>query len=166
MTGASDMIDVTIRRLRFFLGGCAAAAVAVLGLGCDSITNNVETAELEGFWVASQLRFADPNDLNTTVDAIEELGYGLTLRVDGAGAYTRVLIPVDQPPDSASGTLTVENGKDITLTSSTGNVATGEVFLEDNQISLLFDENRGLTADIDGSGNEVPVTLLAIMDRQ
>jgi len=140
-------------------------SVVLLGLGCKSITNHVETAELEGFWVASQMQFADPSNLNTTVDAIH-LGYSLTLEVDGAGAYTSVLTDASQEADSATGTLTVENGKDITMTTSAGNVATGEVFLEDNQISLLFDENQGLTADIDGSGNEVPVTLLAVMDRQ
>lgn len=160
------MINTTIRRLRFVLGGCAAVSVAVLGLGCKSITNYVETAELEGVWVASQMRFAYPNNLNTTVDAIGSLGYSFTIEVDGAGAYTRVLTNASQEPDSATGTLIVENGKDITMTSSTSTVATGEVFLEGNQISLLFDENQGLTADINGSGNEVPVTILTIMDRQ
>jgi hypothetical protein len=151
---------------RTVLAGCALGSVAMLGLGCKSITNYVEVEELQGFWVASKLRFADPKNLNKTVDAIAEVGASLTLRVDGAGGYTRVLTDASGVPDSATGTLTVENGKDITLTSSTGNVATGEVFMEDNQISLLFDENQGLTADIDGSGNEVPVTLLTVMDRQ
>jgi hypothetical protein len=159
------MIDMTIHKRRYVLGAATAASLAVFGLGCESITNNVETAELQGFWVASQVQFADPNDLNTTVDAIH-LGYSLTLEVDGAGAYTTVITPEGEPPDTATGTLTVENGKDITMTNTDGNVATGEVFLEDDQISLLFDENQGLTADIDGSGNEVPVTLLAVMDRQ
>ena len=144
--------------------GCALFGLAATG--CKDITNNVETAELAGFWVASKLRFADPKNLNTTIDAIAEAGASFTLRVDGAGAYTRVLTDASGVPDSATGTLTVENGKDITLTSSTGSVATGEVFLEDNQMSLLFDENQGLTADIDGSGKEVPVTLLTVMDRQ
>ena len=153
------------RQLRLALGGCAAVSVAGLGIGCKSITNHVETAELQGFWVASQVQFADPNDLNTTVDAIL-LGYSLTLEVDGAGAYTRVITTEGEPPDSGTGTFTVENGKDITMTNTDGNVSTGEVFMEDNQISLLFDENQGLTADIDGSGREVPVTLLAVMDRQ
>lgn len=160
------MIRPTNRQLLFVLRGCAAVSVVLLGLGCKSITNYVETAELQGFWVASQLRFADPKNLNNTVDAIGELGYTMTLRVDGTGAYTRVLTEEGEPPDSVTGTLAVENGKDITMTRSDGNVTTGEVFMEDSQISLLFDENRGLTADIDGSGNEVPVTLLAIMDRQ
>ena len=152
------------RQLRLALGGCAAVSVAVLGLGCNSITNNVETAELAGFWVASQMRFADPANLNETADAIA-LGYAMTLEVDAAGSYTRVITPPSEPPDSATGTLTVENGKDITMSNTDGNVAEGEVFLQDDQVSLMFDESQGLTADIDGKGPK-PVTLLAVMDRQ
>lgn len=148
------------------LGAAIATSLAVFGLGCESITNNVETAELAGFCVASKLRFADPTNLNETVDAIAELGYALTLEINPDGYYTLVLIPPDEPPDSASGILNVENGKDITMTNDNGNVYTGEVILEDDQVALFFDENQGLTADIDGSGNEVPVTLLAVMDRQ
>ena len=159
------MINTTILRLRLILGGCAVVSVAVLGLGCNSITNNVETAELAGFWVASQVRFADPANLNETVDAIA-LGYAMTLDVNATGAYTRLISPPNDPPNSATGTLTVENGKDITMTNTDGNVATGEVFLEGDQVSLIFDESQGLTADIDGNGKEVPVTLLAVMDRQ
>ena len=154
----------TKRQLRLALGGCAAVSVAVLGLGCNSITNNVETAELAGFWVASQMQFADPANLNQTADAIA-LGYALTLDINSAGAYTRVISPPNDRPNSATGTLTVENGKDITMSNTDGNVAVGEVFLEGDQVSLIFDESQGLTADIDGKGPK-PVTLLAVMDRQ
>ena len=158
------MINTTNRRLLFVLRGCAAVSVVVLGLGCKSITNNVETAELAGFWVASQMQFADPANLNQTADAIA-LGFAMTLDVNANGAYIRVITPPNEPPDSATGTLTVENGKDITMSNTDGYVAEGEVFLEDDQVSLLFDESQGLTADIDGKGPK-PVTLLAVMDRQ
>ncbi len=158
------MINTTNRRLRFVLRGCAAVSVVVLGLGCKSITNNVETAELAGFWVASQMQFADPANLNQTADAIA-LGFAMTLDVNANGAYTRVITPPNELPDSATGTLTVENGKDITMNNTDGYVAEGEVFLEDDQVSLLFDESQGLTADIDDKGPKA-VTLLAVMDRQ
>jgi len=152
------------RELRLALSGFAALSVAVTGLGCESITNSVETAELAGLWIGSEVRFADPANLNNTVDAIA-LGYTLTLEVNSSGSYTRVITPPGAPPDSVSGTLTVEDGKDITMTNASGNVATGEVFLEGDQVALLFDESGGLTVDIDGKGPR-PVTLLAVMDRQ
>lgn len=160
------MMDSAIRRRRIVLGAVTAASVAVVGLGCEGITNSVETAELAGFWVASELRFADAADLNKTVDGIRDRGYALTLDVSGAGSYVRVLTPPGGTPDSALGTLNVENGKDITMTDDDGTVATGEVFLEGDQVALLFDESQGLMLDIDNSGKQVPVTILAVMDRQ
>jgi len=69
-------------------------------------------------------------------------------------------------PDVRTGTITVENGKDLTVTGQSGTIGGGEVFLEDDQIALLFDKFTGLTIDIDGSGNLVPVTLLLVMVRQ
>jgi len=160
------MRDSTIRRRRLVRGAVTAASVALVGLGCEGITNSVETAELAGFWVASELRFANAADLNQTVDGIRDRGYTLTLDVSGAGTYVRVLTPPGEPPDSVTGTLNVQNGKDITMTNDNGTVATGEVFLEDDQVALLFDETQGLMLDIDGSGKQVPVTILAVMDRQ
>ena len=151
------------RLLGLSLLGCA--ALGLVATGCKDITNNVETAELAGFWVATKLRFADPKNLNNTVDALD-LGFGFTLEVDGSGAYTRVLIPPADPPDSGSGTLIVENGKDITLNNSNGTVSTGEVFKEDDQISLLFDENQGVTVELGSGGDDVPVTLLLVMDKR
>jgi hypothetical protein len=160
------MIDKTIPRPRLVLRAVTAASVAVVALGCEGITNSVETAELAGFWVASELRFANAADLNQTVDGIRDRGYTLTLEVSSAGAYVRVLTPPGADPDSAFGTLNVENGKDITMTDDNGIAATGEVFLEDDQVALLFDESQGLELPLDGSGKPVPVTILAVMDRQ
>jgi hypothetical protein len=158
------MIKVKLHIERFVTCGRTGLLSLALASAC-SVATDVETADLEGFWVASQLRFSNPNNLNQTVDALS-LGWGMTLQMNGDGTYTRVFLPPDAAaPDSLSGTFTVENGKDLTIVNADNTTGYGEVFLEGDQMALIFEELEGYEFDLSGTGQVVPATILAVLDR-
>jgi hypothetical protein len=142
------------------MGMLAAAAVVS---GCLVIAD-VELEDMTGDWEASQARFAEPGNLNNTFDLIEN-GWVVLMTVADNGGFSLTLLPPVGPPDLRIGTLTVENGKDVILTRPAGPVGEGEVFLEDEQMALIFDEFAGIEADINGNGVPIPVTLLLVMER-
>ena len=143
--------------------------IALLGvMSCKSITNSVELADITGFWVASDALFAEAGNLNNRVD-LTRLGWTVTMEIESDGTYVTVLIEPVEPgaaPDSLVGVMTVENGKDVTLTRNNNEVGNGEVFLEGDQVAFLFDETAGLRWDVRGNGTPVTVTLQLVMDRQ
>jgi hypothetical protein len=132
-------------------------ALLALAPGC-LVVNDVEVSDLVGDWIATQARLANPDDLNETVD-ITELGWEVTIQIESDGAYTTVLQEPGAAPITNTGTLTVENGKDLILARSDGFVGTGEVFLEDDQVAFRFDE----ISDPIQEGNIV--SLLVVMVR-
>lgn len=136
-----------------------AAGVAVLAVapGC-LVVNDVQVSDLVGDWIATQARLANPSDLNETVD-ITELGWEVTLQIASDGSYTTSLFEPSEPPFVRTGTLTVENGKDL-IVERDGFRGTGEVFLEDDQVAFRFDEFPNPIQE----GNIV--TLLLVMVRQ
>jgi hypothetical protein len=146
------------------LAPAAVLAGVLLGSGC-LVATDVELAELVGDWTASQAELADPANLNQRID-ITSLGWEVTLTIAEDGAYELVILEPGAEPDERSGTLVVENGKDLVLTNVEGRTGEGEVFLEDDQVAFMFDEFAGLTADIYGTGEPIPVTLLLVMERQ
>lgn len=145
------------------LAPAAALAGLLFGSGC-LVATDVELADLEGDWTASEAQLADPANLNQRIDVIA-LGWEVTLSVAPGGDFTFVIRVPGEDPDTRTGTLTVENGKDLVLTRADGTVGEGEVFLEDSQVAFMFDEFAGLTADIYGNGTRIPVTLLLVMVR-
>lgn len=143
--------------------GTALLAVAAVVSGCLVIAD-VELEDMTGDWEASQARFAEPGNLNNTLDLIEE-GWVVLMTVADDGGFALTLLPPVGPPDLRIGRLTVENGKDVLLTRPEGPVGEGEVFVEDGQMALIFDEFAGIEADINGNGTPIPVTLLLVMER-
>jgi hypothetical protein len=146
------------------LAPAAALAGLLFGGGCSVVTD-VELADLVGNWTASEATLADPANLNQRID-VAALGWVVTLEIESDGAYTFVINRPGEEPDVRPGTLAVENGKDLLLTNFQGIAGEGEVFLEGDQVAFMFDEFAGLTADIYGNGEPIPVTLLLVMDRQ
>lgn len=139
----------------------AATMIALMALaGCQTPTD-VELSDLEGTWLASEVRIleiAQPKQNN--FDLIE-LGYTAVFVSDGSGAFE---IRLDDPEDETefiSGTMAID-GTDVVV--DTGNTTgTGEVFLEDEQAALSL--TGGITFDFKGDGTEVPAKLLLVMDR-
>jgi hypothetical protein len=153
--------------LRGFLRRSApvlALAGMLFGSGCLVVTD-VELADLVGDWTASEAQLADPANLNEVVDVIA-LGWEVTLSIEASGAYVLTILRPGEDPDVRPGTVAVENGKDLVLTNYQGVAGEGEVFLELDQAALMFDEFAGLTGDIYGTGEPIPVTLLLVMERQ
>lgn len=136
----------------------------LVGSGC-SIATDVELADLVGTWTASEARLADAANLNETLDILA-LGWAVSLAIEASGTYTLTVEQPGEAPDVRTGSIVVENGKDLVLTRPQGQTGEGEVFLEDGQAAFLFDEFAGLTADIYGTGEPIPVTLLLVMERQ
>lgn len=146
------------RSVRGPLGIGAVLASLALAPGC-LVVNDVEVSDLVGDWIATQARLANPSDLNETID-ITELGWEVTLRIGSDGSYTTTLLEPGEPPFVRTGTLTVENGKDLIFERSDGLAGSGEVFLEDDQVAFRFDE---FPNPIEESNT---VTLLLVMVRQ
>jgi hypothetical protein len=136
------------------------STAAGLASGCRSATE-VEPADLEGTWVASQLRMVDleiPKENN--FDLIEH-GYTAVFVSDGSGTF---VIRLESPEDDSeliTGTLEI-NGTDVVVTTVNG-TGTGEVFVEDQQAALSL--TGGITFDFKGDGTERPSKLLLVMDR-
>ena len=146
------------------LAPAAVLAGALAGSGC-LVATDVELADLVGDWTASEAQLADPDNLNEVVDVIA-LGWEVTLSIEASGAYVFTIVRPGEEPDVRPGTVAVENGKDLVLTNFQGVAGTGEVFLEHDQVAFMFDEFAGLTGDIYGTGEPIPVTLLLVMERQ
>ena len=136
--------------------------VAAMGItsGCRSATE-VETTDLEGAWVGTEVRMveiAQPKENN--FDLIE-LGYTAGFVSDGTGAF---VLRLDSPEDDdrvITGTMEIDGTK-VAVTTADAN-GTGEVFVEDDQAALSL--TGGLTFDFKGDGTEVPAKLLIVMDR-
>jgi hypothetical protein len=146
------------------LAPATAFAGLLLGSACLASTD-VELPELVGDWTATEARVADPANLNETLDIIA-LGWEAGISIEADGIYTFTILKPGEVPDVRTGTVTVENGKDLVLTNEQGQTGRGEVFLEDDQVAFMFDEFTGITGDIYGTGEPIPVTLLLVMERQ
>lgn len=144
-----------------FLCGTALIPLLAVGAACQSATD-VEVADLQGIWVASQVRFVDleiPKENN--VDLVE-LGYSAVFVSDASGAF---VIRLDDPEGGSEfirGTLETD-GTDVVVETDDATGA-GEVFLEDEQVALSL--TAGLTFDFKGDGTERPAKLLLVMDRE
>jgi len=146
-------------------GGRAAAVLAavLLGSGCLA-TTEVALPDLVGDWRAREALLADPANLNERID-VTALGWEVTLEVAADGAYELAILVPGQDPDVRSGTLTIENGKDLVLLRNGDEIGRGEVFAQDERVAFLFDEFAGLEADIYGTGTPIPVTLMLLVER-
>ena len=157
-----------MNRMTHGKNGRIALALGLPGLlvvpGCLAVTD-VSLNDIVGDWVATQARLAIVANINETVD-ITDLGWEVTLQIDGDGAYILTLDEPGAPLDVRTGTILVENGKDLIVTGPAGNVGEGEVFQEGDQIAIMFDKFSGLAYDIYRDGNLIPVTLLLVMVRQ
>ncbi len=136
------------------------ALVSALGMACQ-LPSDVEVADVIGSWVAEEARFSNIANLNETVD-ITDLGWEFFIDIAADGGFVRVAIEPGEAPDTLTGTLTIENGKDLSVSTAAG-TATGEIFKEDEQIAMSFDE--GVERDVAGKGRVVPVRLLLVMVR-
>lgn len=145
--------------------GPAAALLAgvLLGSACLA-TTEVALPDLVGDWRAREALLADPANLNERID-ITALGWEVTLEVGADGAYELAILAPGEDPDVRSGTLTIENGKDLVLKRNGDEIGRGEVFAQDERVAFLFDEFAGLEADIYGTGTPIPVTLMLLVER-
>lgn len=143
----------------------AAAFTSLLLAGACLASTDVELPELVGDWTASEARVADPANLNETLDVIA-LGWEAAISIGADGTFTFTILKPGEAPDVRTGTVAVENGKDLLLTNEQGQTGKGEVFLEHDQVAFMFDEFTGITGDIYGTGKPIPVTLLLVMERQ
>ncbi len=137
------------------------ALVSALGMACH-LPSDVEVADVIGSWVAQEARFSNIANLNETVD-ITDLGWEFFVDIAADGGFVRVAIEPGEAPDTLTGTLTIENGKDLSVSTAAGTAATGEIFKEDEQIAMSFEE--GVERDVEGEGVVVPVRLLLVMVR-
>ena len=157
----------TMNRMTKTLPTPIAVAAVVAGLlvgpGC-LVVADVSLPDLVGDWVATEARLANVADLNERLD-VTDLGWEVTLRIEADGEFTLVLLEPGEPPNSRTGTLVVDNGKDLILTRGNGMIGEGEVFLEGDQVAFMFDKFAGFEADIRGDGKPIPVTLLLVMVR-
>jgi hypothetical protein len=158
------MMNRIAHTLRRPIARAAVLGWALAGSGCLAATD-VSLADIVGDWVATEARLANVANINETLD-VTDLGWEVTLQIDADGTYTLVIDEPGAEPDVRIGTITVENGKDVTVAGPAGTIGGGEVFLEDDQVAILFDKFAGLTADIKGDGNRIAVTLLLVMVRQ
>jgi len=139
------------------------ALLAVIGFtsGCESSTD-VQVEDLEGTWIASQVRIVDielPKESN--FDLIE-LGYQAIFVSTATGSFTIRLDDPEGESEFITGTL-VTDGTDVVVETENG-TSSGEVFLEDEQAALSI--TAGLTFDFNENGEEKPAKLLLVMDRQ
>jgi hypothetical protein len=133
----------------------------VMGLAACQTPTEVELSDLEGTWLASEVRIleiAAPKENN--FDLID-LGYTAVFVSDGAGAFDIFLESPDEEMEHIMGTLAID-GTDVAVTTDNG-TGTGEVFIEDEQAALSL--TGGVTFDFKGDGTEVPAKLLLVMDR-
>lgn len=158
------MMNRIAHALRSRVAVAAVAGAMLAGSGCLAATD-VALVDIVGDWIATEARLADAGNINDTVD-ITDLGWEISLRIDADSSYTLEIDAPGAPPDVRTGTLTVENGKDLTIMGPSGTIGGGEVFLEDDQLAIMFDKFAGLTADVYGDGNPIVVTLLLVMVRQ
>jgi hypothetical protein len=161
------LTDDPMTRIGSLLWQLTTRAVVLVGVLCGTgclVATDVTLPDLVGEWSTSEAQIADPANLNERVDVVA-LGWEITLSIASDGAFTLVIQVPGEDPDVRTGTLTVENGKDLILTRADGTVGEGEVFLEHDQVAFMFDEFAGLTADLYGNGTRIPVTLLLVMVR-
>ena len=139
----------------------AAMTVALIGLAACQTPTDVEVADLEGTWLASEVRIVDieiPKENN--FDLID-LGYTAVFVSDGTGAFQIRLESPEDETEFITGTLVID-GTDVVVQTDDA-TGTGEVFLEDEQAALSL--TGGLTFDFKGDGTEKPAKLLLVMDR-
>lgn len=132
-----------------------------LSIGCESSTD-VQVVELQGTWVASEVRILDielPKEYN--FDLVER-GYTAVFASSGTGDFVLRLTPPEGDPEYIIGTLTTD-GTEVEVTTAQG-VSSGEVFYQDDQVALSI--TAGITYDFAGKGEEKPAKLLLVMDRQ
>ncbi len=159
----------TMNRMTHGTRGPVALALALAGLltasGC-LVVADVSLPDIVGDWVATEARLANVANINETLD-VTALGWDVTLQIEADGTFVLTIQGPGDVPPPLTGIVTVENGKDLTVTRASGSVADGEVFLEDDQIAIMFDKFSGLEPqDIHGDDNPIPVTLLLVMVRQ
>ena len=159
---------MTMNRTAHGTPGRVALAVGLAGLlavpGCLAVTD-VSLPDIVGDWVATEARLANVANINETID-VTALGWEVTLQIDADGTFVLAILQPDAAPDLRTGILTVSNGKDLAVTGASGLTADGEVFMEGDQIAIMFNKFSGLTADVGGDGTRIPVTLLLVMVRQ
>lgn len=139
----------------------AGLIAALAGLSACQTPTDVELADLEGTWVASEVRIleiAQPKENN--FDLIE-LGYTAVFVSDGAGVFAITLQSPEDDSSRITGTLAID-GTDVAVVTENG-TGTGEVFIEDEQAALSL--TGGITFDFKGDGSDVPAKLLLVMDR-
>lgn len=134
-------------------------AAAILVAGCQSLAD-VQVAELEGHWVASQARFVEIAAPKRNNEDLIDLGYESEMQIDAVGNFVLIIFDPDEEDDVVIGTLTTD-GTDLTILTENGE-GDGEVFLEDDQVAFRIE--AGLTFDF-GDGRIVDSRLLLVMDR-
>ena len=143
------------------LSSAALVAALALGAGCESATE-VLVEDLQGTWVASQVRIVDlefPKEGN--FDLIE-LGYTAIFVSDGSGNFVIRLDDPEGESEFITGSLEID-GTDVVAKTADA-TGSGEVFLQDEQAALSL--TAGLTFDFKGDGKEKPAKLLLVMDRE
>ncbi len=136
------------------------AIAAAISLGCQSLAD-VQPAELEGDWVASEARFVEiAAPKRNNIDIID-LGFEVEMDLDAGGNFVLKLFEPDDTFDSVDGSLVIDGTKlEITTENGTGD---GEVFLEDDQVAFRL--TAGLEFDFGDGRGDVPARLLLMMDR-
>jgi hypothetical protein len=140
--------------------GSAIVVALLAAVGCESATD-VQVADLQGTWVASEAIIEDLAGFKLGNFDLIELDYTVTFTSPGDGDFTIRLAPPEGDPEFITGNLEID-GTDVTVTTAE-NVTAGEVFHQDEQAALSL--TAGLTYDFSGNGEEVPAKLLLVMDR-
>ena len=143
------------------LSSAALVAALILGAGCESATD-VLVEDLQGTWVASQVRVVDielPKENN--FDLIER-GYAAIFVSDGSGDFVIRLDDPEGESEFITGSMEID-GTDIVIETADA-TGSGDVFLQDEQAALNL--TGGLTFDFKGDGIEKPAKLLLVMDRE
>ena len=139
----------------------ALASAPIVIAGCGSIAA-VETADLEGFWIASQARFVEIAAPKRNNEDIILLGFEVEMQIDAAGNFVLTIFDPEGEADSVVGILTVTDGRALTLATDNG-AGQGEAFLQDDRVAFRLE--AGLIFNF-GDGRDVESSLLLVMDRE
>ena len=137
-------------------------AIVAIGLvaGCRSL-QEVQPAELEGEWTASQARYVEIAAPKRNNVDILDLGWEIEMTLDDSGNFVITAFPPEDPPGLILGSLEI-SGTKLRVTTTTGS-GDGEVFQEGDQVAFRL--TGGLTWDFGDGRGDIPSRLLLVLER-
>lgn len=138
--------------------GLPIVAALVFATGCED-TTGVTILDLVGTWNATKVEFVSTADATVTFDLIAN-GLMLSTTINSDGTYSGSFTLAGQPPDSFSGTMTVQ-GTTLVFTEPGEQPDTAAFTLEGNTLTIT-DTNEKFDFDFDGIEEDATVTTVMV----